>query len=276
MTSPNSQVRYLHRILAEGAERLGVTLPTDIEKEAVYGWRERTIGAPAFRDGEKLWLRATGEHQDWAETEDWRGNQDAATLSGIPKPALLDRAEWHEQNVVTCAELMTFVPDPVCSPTAELTEPVDASEAWWQDLRQALETLAGQPTERGTQDADRYTPQLRVFFGARADHLKPGWRTEHFDLQWSNLTAPRLWVLDWESWGRGPAGYGAATLYCHSLLVPETARRVRELFADVLDSPEGRYAQACVIAHLLQRALGGDYADLVLPLHRLADRILQA
>jgi len=284
VSDENTQRRYLRRVLAQGAEQLGVALAEVAETTedaetahggTVYGWRDRTIGAPVIRDGERLWLRATGEHEDWAAGEDWRGNQDAARLTGIPKPTLLEATEWREEEVVNRAELMTYVPDPVCSRTPELREPFDAPDAWWYGLRRAMDTLAAQRTSRGSESRTRYDPDLRVFFGTRATAFTPAWRTEHMDVQWSNLTAPHLWLLDWESWGRAPAGYGAASLYCHSLLVPQTARRVREVFGDILDTTEGRYAQACVIVHLLRRALGGDYTDLVLPLHGLADRILR-
>jgi hypothetical protein len=275
VSNENPQRRYLRRILSQGAGRLGVIAADDAETAAVFGWRDRTIGAPVILDGEKLWLRTTGEHGDWADGEDWRGNQDAARLTGIPKPTLLDTTEWREGTVVNRAELMTYVPDLVCSRTPELREAFDAPDTWWYELRRALDVLGDQRTGRGSESRARYDPDLRVFFGVRAIALTPSWRTEHMDVQWSNLTAPGLWLLDWESWGRAPAGYGAASLYCHSLLVPQTARRVQEVFADVLETPGGRYAQACVIAHLLRRALKGDYVDLVLPLHELAERILR-
>ena len=74
-------------------------------------------------------------------------------------------------------------------------------------------------------------------------------------------------ILDWEGWGLAPAGYDAATLYCHSLLVPAVARRVHAAFIDVLDSEAGRLAQLYVITRLLLRIADGDYADLAGPLH---------
>jgi hypothetical protein len=49
------------------------------------------------------------------------------------------------------------------------------------------------------------------------------WHTAHADLHWNNLTAPDRVLLDRESWGQAPFGYGIATLYCHSLLVPGVA-----------------------------------------------------
>lgn len=91
------------------------------------------------------------------------------------------------------------------------------------------------------------------------------WATIHGDLHWNNLLMPDFGLLDWELWGRGPAGTDAATLYCYSLLVPEMARTVRENFADILDTPAGQVAQIYVAARLLSRA-DQDYPDLTDPL----------
>jgi hypothetical protein len=83
------------------------------------------------------------------------------------------------------------------------------------------------------------------------------------------VLAPDLAIVDWELWGRGPVGYDAATLYCHSLLVPELAAQVHETFADLLDSPDGRLAQLAAAGRMLHRITGsGDYPDLEAPLRR--------
>ncbi|SDH61444.1 hypothetical protein SAMN05421505_1197 [Sinosporangium album] len=81
--------------------------------------------------------------------------------------------------------------------------------------------------------------------------------------------------MDWEYWGTGPAGYGAALLYCHSLLVRETAEKVRDVFADVLDTPTGYVAQLSAAAHILGRAYRvDDYAELQYPVREHAHRLL--
>lgn len=267
----SGQRAFLCRVLAEAAERLGAE---ETAVEPTYGWRDRTIGAPVTVGGERRWLRATAEHEDWADGESWTGNSDAIQVTGVPKPTVLDRVEWDELPVRIYAELMTYIPDKVLSPTPELRESLDVPVRWWTELRAAVDALAKNPTERGAERPGWYTPTLRVFFGARADHLTPAWATEHMDLHWANLTAPNLWVLDWEHWGRAPAGYGAALLYCYSLLVPDAARQVRDVFADLLDSESGTYAQLCVIGHLLRRIDRGDDRDLTIPLHEHADRLL--
>ena len=85
---------------------------------------------------------------------------------------------------------------------------------------------------------------------------------------------PRLAILDWELWGRAPAGTDAATLLCYSLLVPDVAERVRALLADLLDTPTGRVAQLYVIARLLDRTEGGDYPELAEPLTKQVNALI--
>lgn len=259
----SGQRAFLHRVLAEGARRLGVS-PAG---EAVFGWHDRTIGSMAFIGAESFWLRATAEHHDWAYGEAWTGNQDASVITDVPKPTMVARVEWDEPPVSIYAELLTHVPDPSCSATPELTEPPVVPTTWWSGLRTALDTLAVHSTERGDRDPSALVRRVEAFYGRPLDlPSAPAVQTEHTDLHWANLTHPRLWILDWEYWGSAPAGYGAAVLLLHSLLVPDTAARVHELFADLLDTPTGRLAQLSAGAHILDRASrGGDYQTLAAP-----------
>lgn len=262
---------FLRRVLAEGAARLGVTLAGG----AVFGWRDRTIGSAALRGGLRYWVRATAEHRDWARGEVWTGTRDALVITGVPKPRLVDRVEWEDPPVVIGAELMTYVPAAPCSPTAELRQTVDLPEKWWGDLRSAMDRLAAHPTRRGDHDAHAYLQELADTYGRPLDLPVPVMRTEHTDLHWANVTAPELWILDWEYWGSAPAGMGAAMLYLHSLLVPAMAARVREAYADLLDSPSGRVAQLAAGAHILSRSYRvGDYAELQHPVRAHVRRLL--
>jgi thiamine kinase-like enzyme len=90
----------------------------------------------------------------------------------------------------------------------------------------------------------------------------------HGDLHWANLLAPQLGIVDWELWGRGPAGLDVSSLLCHSLLVPAVVNRVRRTFADILDTDDGRIAQLVVAARMLGRITAGDYPELEQPLRR--------
>ncbi|MEW1660655.1 aminoglycoside phosphotransferase [Streptomyces sp. NPDC093707] len=243
--------------------------------EPVLGWKDRSIGArvrlsaPAER-----WLRVVWANPQWANGPWWLGNESATHLTGIPKPRMLASQEWDNQGLRLRAELMTLVPGTPCSPTPELRTTPDLPEHWWESLRGSLDRLRDHSTDRRATDQQTVTRRLRVFFGDRIDPEVTHWTTAHGDLHWNNLHGPTFSLLDWEGWGLAPAGYDAAGLYCQSLLEPAVARRVHEVFADILDTPDGIRAQLFAITRLLSRADAGEFTDLVIPLHQHADRLL--
>ncbi|MEV5410611.1 aminoglycoside phosphotransferase [Thermopolyspora sp. NPDC052614] len=271
--SESGQRRFLRRILAEGSKRFGVALTGD----AVFGWHDRTIGSAALSEQGRSWLRATAEHHDWASGEAWTGNRDAAAIRGVPKPVLIARTEWDEPPVSIYVELLTYVPDAPCSNSPELTDSLALPPSWWADLRSAVDVLAGHSTPRGEHDPRALALRVEAFYGRPLDLPDtPILRTEHTDLHWANLTHPRVWLLDWEYWGSSPAGYGAAVLYLHSLLVPDIAAQVHDVFADVLDTPTGRLAQLSAAAHIIHRAArSDDYPALAGPARAHAARLIQ-
>lgn len=213
------------------------------------------------------WLRVVSEFPRWARGDTWTGNTDANILTGIPKPRVLGVLEWDEQNWRRQrAEMMTLLPGQSISTTNQLHAPVDLPEDWWVQLRRSIDVLRVTPTDRTYTSQTRVTERAVAAFGI--DLPIQRWETVHGDLHWENLLAPRFGLLDWEMWGRGPAGTDAATLLLCSLLVPEVATRVHHTFADVLDTPHGRQAQLAVAARLRSRIAGGDFPELAEPLHR--------
>jgi hypothetical protein len=206
---------WMRRNLDHAAAHFGLAL----SDEPVFGWRLRTIGAPASGAQGSCWLRVISEFPEWALGDTWTGNADANTLTDIPKPRVLGTLEWDEQNWRRQrAEMMTLLPGQAISPTNQLDVPVDLPEAWWAELRRSIDVLRDTPTRR------EYTDQARIAERAAAflDEDLPiqRWETVHGDLHWENLLAPQFGLLDWEMWGRGPAGTDAATLLLYSLLVP--------------------------------------------------------
>jgi hypothetical protein len=196
---------------------------------------------------------------------------------------LLKHTEWIRTDPVevpVCADLMTLAPDPVAMPDDQfLNRPVTLSPTWLDDLRASLDALAAHPTDRTfwAHGAERDGHLLHAVYGRPLPPgVEPAWgSTEHLDLHWGNVTVPDLMILDWEHWGSGVKGYGAARLYCTALAVPAVAERVRAAFADVLDSPSGRYAQLVAAADIVvNMAYYQDPVDLCPALHRLAADIL--
>jgi len=235
-----------------------------VDGEPVFGWRLRSIGVRASRAGAWCWLRVVSDYPRWASGDGWTGNADANALIGIAKPQLLDVCEWDDGGRRQRAELFTLLPGTPVSITEVLHRTVHLSERWWAQLRANLEKLRNTPTGRINADQPIVSRRSAAAFGA--DLRVQRWETVHGDLHWANLLFPKLGILDWELWGQGPVGTDAATLYCHSLLVPAVADQVRVTFADVLEGPDGRTAQLAAAARMLGRIEDGDYPELEHPL----------
>ncbi|XKK41700.1 aminoglycoside phosphotransferase family protein [Nocardiopsis sp. ARC36] len=261
---------HMRTLLAQAAEQFGL----DLAGEPVFGWRDRTIGAPAHSPHGDLWVRVTTEFPAWAYGRVWTGNTDATALTGVPRPEVVEVTEWDDPPRRVRAEAATLLPGHVCSPTPFLHDRPKVGDGWWSDLRGAVDRLAEQGTDRVAVDQDAVTRRLLVFFGDAIDPTVTHWATAHADLHWANLLGPGLGVLDWELWGCGPAGLDAATLYCHSLTHPETAEQVHQVFGDQLATPDGVRAQLFVIARLLLRIERGDDPAVAPLLHQRARELL--
>lgn len=238
----------------------------------VFGWRLRTIGAPAIGGDGPVWLRVVTEFPEWAHGDTWTGNTDATALTGIAKPRVVGVHEWDEQNWRhQRAEVLNLLPGTAISPTNQLQAAVELPEAWWADLREGIDALRATPTARTYTTSERVARRTRDIYGTEL-HVTE-WETVHGDLHWENLLAPEFGLVDWELWGRGPAGTDAATLLLYSLLVPEVAERVHDTFADQLDTHAGRTAQLAVAARLLSRIAGGDFPELADPIRAYVRRL---
>lgn len=243
----------------------------------------RSVGGVVHYRGEPVWLRVApflAHKMDW----EWlTGLRDAMPLKGIKKPDVLASTEWTRTDPVPVpivADLVTLVTDPTAAGRNQfLTEPVDLSDVWLADLRASLDALAGYPTTRETfgHQLDRFDHLVRAVYGRPlpAD-VAPQWGTvEHQDLHWGNITIPKFMILDWEMWGVGLTGYGVARLYCTGLAVPEVAEKLYAAFADILDSPSGRYAQLVAAAEVIMTIADYDHPpELARGVHRVTDTIL--
>lgn len=244
--------------LDHAADHFGLT----VGAEPMFGWLDRSISAPVSRDDDQYWLRVVSEDRKWIGGDFWTGNLDANVFTDIAKPRVLEVFEWEEWRQQR-AELMTRLPGRPCSPTDALRVVVDLPAQWWAELRRSITVIAAKPTKRVNTPQEKVTDRIQERFGDAVDPTVTRWETVHGDLHWANLVGPQFGLLDWELWGQGPAGTDAATLLCYSLLVPEVAEHVRELFADVLDTPAGRLAQLFAVARLPRRVDGGEYSDLL-------------
>lgn len=259
---------WMHENLGRAAEHFGLT----VVGKPRLGWSDRSISALVQRIDERLWLRVVSEDGQWIGGEFWTGNLEANSFAGLSKPRVIDVFEW-EHGRHQRAELMTLMPGTPCSRTDVLRHAADLPDEWWTELRRTSEAIAATPTERVNADQALVTGRMQQHFGNSVNPVVREWETVHGDLHWANLMGPEFGLLDWESWGRGPAGTDAATLLSYSLLVPQTAERVSDTFSDVLTTDAGLLAQFYVAARLLHRAGKGDHPDLVLVLRQHVDKL---
>jgi hypothetical protein len=244
----------------------------------VFGWHDRTVGTRVDTPDGPRWLRVTSEQARWSRGDSWTGNSDATgeSLAHVPKPALMNVREWAVGEQRVRAELMTYVPDAAIADDMILRDPVHLTRAWWIALHAGLDAVtAVRDTKRVIIGDDVLRYRLLAAFGLDLDVDQLDWSCAHGDLHWGNLTAPTLWMLDWEHWGWAPRGYDAAVLYCASIMLPDLADQVHRQFADQLDTYSGRVAQLAAITKLLCRVEDGDHLDLAHPLHHHAATLIR-
>jgi hypothetical protein len=263
-------------LLDDAARRLGAVLASDGQ---VY--RRYSAGSPVTFKGEPAWLRVSPYLAGEMNLNAWNGTSEAAPAEGISKPSLIHRVVWSADGPVpvpVSAEILTLVTDPAASRERFPSALPSLSPDWFRDLSGSLAALRAYPTSRQfpVHNLAEYGYLLSATYGRPLPAgMVPAFGTEHMDLTWDNVTAPRFCILDMEHWGVAVSGYAAAWLYLSALAVPEAASRVRSALVEVLDTPSGRYAQL-VAAALILRSLTRlpDPGGLAARLHRHADTLL--
>jgi hypothetical protein len=241
----------------------------------VWGWNGRTLSRPVSLADRPAWLRLASSPADAVARTFWDGSRDARALPAtIPRPRLRRIHDWHDRRYEYRAELYDHVPTPTVSRSAALTDDPGSGlpTPWWTALRTSLDALSAIPTRRHSITQQYLDIAMPRFLGP-LDPTVRTWTTAHGDCHWANLCGPQLQLLDWEGWGRAPAGYDAATLHAHSLTVPAVAARVYATFRHVLDTPDGHFAQLVAITELLHGTTRGDNLTLKPALHARAARL---
>jgi hypothetical protein len=263
-------------LLEESASRLGAVLDPGGRVHR-YGF----VGSPVTFCGQWAWLRVSPFLEHEMSRKAWRGTAEAAVISGVSKPELLHRIEWHADGpepVPVSAEVLTLVTDPVASRERFLRTALDLPPEWFRDLAASLAALRAYPTDRRfpVHSPEEYGYLLSATYRRPVPATcVPAFGTEHIDLNWENITAPRFCILDMEHWCTAVTGYGAAYLYLTALEVPAMTARVYEALADVLDTPSGRYAQLAAAALIIRNLTRlPDPGGLAARLHDHTDTLL--
>ncbi len=245
-----------------GVEPLGTPIHTS---------RLHSVGCRVLDAGEDAWLRVVYDDPEWGDGDFLGHNVAANEIHGVRKPAVKRWADWEDSGRRMRGELSTFVADVAISTGMTPTVEPALSERWLADLDAALQALAVHPLPKSGMDASYVNDGIRAFFGIEIDVAAVPWTTAHCDLHWGNLTAPRLAILDWEMWGKAPAGYDAATLLCSTLAYPHATESIRRTLKLFLDTPSGRVATLAAAVRFLRFADGGELTDLALPVRRLGE-----
>lgn len=231
-----------------------------------YGTQGATVG---FATTTGTWVRIAWTEPHKIHGPSWTGMEIASAIVGVRKPELYRSYRWSDQkrSVVWRADETEFVPLPAVHSTGVIDTEPDLSAAWWSDLKASLSTLAAVDTERVAMAQTHLTRRIDQVFGhENLDTEVDEWTTAHADLHFGNLTAPTCYLLDWDSWGRGPRGLDAATLWGHSLLVPSIAHRVQAEFLDDLSSRSGLLAQLLFCANVMRLNVGKPSPSPLLPI----------
>ncbi|MFX0581051.1 phosphotransferase [Nocardia nepalensis] len=232
------------KLIDEVQARLG----TGFDESTIVRKR-RSVGVSSHRG---TWVRIEARPLDKAASQEQVNNgiEASALLDGIAKPRWHRAVSWLDEStgILWRADECALITRPTATPIGyPLTEP-ELSTDWWHTLNSSLDNLARQHTTRiATPDTQPITQALVTETIERAfpDQVDTTitdqpWVPAHADLNWSNLTAPDCWILDWEDLGLAPQGLDAATLWTASLMVPTLADKVfRERYAD-LDTRSGK------------------------------------
>jgi hypothetical protein len=240
-----SLVADFDAVLDVAEARLG---PRLCREHGRYG---RVNGTAGFPTDAGTWVRLSWHRPGKAGAQALTGFEAALGLKGVPRPVWQATAAWHDRgrDVVWRAEEMTRSADPAVSPTATITVDPCLPDVWWSDLRAACTTLAAYETPRVCMTQEHLSGRIADAYGDGIDTTITEWATVHGDLGWANVCGPRLTILDWESWGVGPASLDAACLWAASLRVPALAEKVLVVFDDVLSTRTGKLTRLLLCAN---------------------------
>lgn len=261
--------------VSEACTRLRLTL-VDQPKS---GYQNKSRGATVrAANGTLCWLKVTGIGT--GATAEWlrAGEESADGIRDVPKPSTLKIEDWSAGGTRWRAVLMTLAPSGALAPSPNDFPKADSiSDAWIGELKASLHSIGRLPPPRQKFDPKWVSRLLAERFKLNATIRTEEWRTAHGDLQWSNLTAPKLTLLDWESWGAAPRGYDAARLIAFSCASPALVERLRAAFAEEIDTPSGRVTQLFACAEMLAAIESGTFNPLLhQPTEQFALRTLRA
>jgi hypothetical protein len=239
--------------LHEGCRRLGVTASGD----PLLSYTRKAIGTVAVApDGTRSWVKISALH---GTPSHWQRECELSSIVvGVPRPALIAHHAWAADHRQWLALQTTLSKSPAVEHSHWAgSRAARLGHSWIVQLRAALAAVAGLRTQRRLVTPDEVGQTIRRQFGPHVPQAADRWTVAHGDLSWSNVTAPDLELLDWESWGLAPHGFDAAKLVAFSCASPSLVTRLERAFADVLATPSGKVAQLFILANILEQMENG-------------------
>ncbi len=224
-----------------------------------------SVGAQVLdADAGPRWLRVGRRRLRDLPRQGWATSAD---IQGVAKPMWYRTHEFEHAGEALRADLLSLAPSPACTRDLILTErpPLDAK--WFRELRRSVDALECVVTERLSIDPYRVQSAVLSRVGSRFPQKVERFVPSHTDMQLCNITAPMFCLLDWDSWGLAPYGFGPATAYCAALLVPDVANEIYATFRDQLETADGRLSLLLAADHLLHKVSYGDHLEIADPLH---------
>lgn len=220
------------------------------------GYSGRTAGARVeTADGRQLWLRVAGVTS--TDNRLLKADIAADTITGVPKPVLVEQSNWVNGNIHWTARLVTLADtaievNPWAGPSA-----ASVTDDWIGELKQALDGLGSKTSAQIHVSPEALQKWLSDTNQIEHEFPQSEWRLSHNDLNWSNLTAPKLSILDWEWHGLSPTGFDPGLLIAYSCRNEELVRRLERAFEPYFETFTGRVARAFATDQLRSAAAGG-------------------
>jgi hypothetical protein len=259
----NDRRAYLERALAVALDDLGLVRDDECLTYNTYGG---TVGLRVLDGAEQRWLRVTRQHRRGRTKEGWATS---TAIPGVCKPMWYGTRQFDFEGEALRTDLLSLAPSPAVTSDLIITSRPPLSAEWFTNLRASIDALERWRTDRVSIRPETIAPSILGRVGSGYPSTVERYVTSHTDMHWCNLTAPIFCLLDWDSWGQAPYGFGPATLYCSSLLVPEVAEAIYETFGDQFATSDGQVSLLLAADHLLSKVSYGDCPGIADPLHDL-------